>query len=689
MQTPPNVTPWFQRQGWALFILVSSIFLAYSNTWFAGWHLDDFPNIVNNSALHIDTISPSSLGQTFFANPRNPHTLFRPVPCLSFAINWYLGQDNVFGYHVFNIFLHFCVSALLYLTILLLFKTPRLQNKWTGREAAIALLASMLWALHPIQTQAVTYIVQRMALLAGFFYLGAIFFYLKARLQNNSATRKTLYFTLTFCCFILALGSKENAITLPAGIILLEIIFFNILQKYHWKYLLYSIFFCLIIASAGLFILTGGNASSIISGYEHRSFTLTQRLLTEPRIITFYLSQIFYPVPNRFSLDHDILVSTSLTTPFSTVIALIFLFILTIFPLLFYKKYPLSAFAILYFLLNHVVESSFISLELIFEHRNYLPSMFIFVPPAACMVWLIDHFNSQKIFIRTVLACFCLLLVFEFALSTFQRNRVWATEQSLWEDGLQKAPGSSRPYINLAFIYRQKGDIIKAFELCRRSLDKSSPTPGKDRMRAYNNMGLIMMDHNNFPMAVTYFSKALTNKSNINSKFYLHKALLANGETNKAEQILKSLLVKFPNDSYLLTSMGIILTDEKQYQKAETFFNKALKSSKQNISEQLQATICLGSLYSRQGQFNKAKNIFLSALPIMPESTPILCLIGNELLHGHNDQALIFYHQLLKNTSVKKVINLLKTSYRKNIIFPVTADRLCSFLIANNRHIIP
>ncbi len=665
---------------WNILILFMCIFIAYSNTWFSSWHLDDFPNIINNNAIHIEKITPYSLYGSFFSHPVNTGKLFRPVASLSFALNWYMGRDSVFGYHLVNIILHFFSAVFLYFSIFLLLNAPWLKKRIANKHA-VSLLASTLWAINPIQTQAVTYIVQRMALLAGFFYIASIFFYLKARLLKKSKLRQSFFLIASLFCFILAIGSKENAITLPFSLFFIELIFFNSFQKNHWRMHLYIILPFLCILTGGVIFFSNGQLDTIFSGYEQRSFTLYQRLLTEPRIIFHYLSQIFYPIPSRFSLDHDIIISTSLATPISTLLSLIFLFILITGSLIYFKKYPLITFSLLFFFLNHIIESSFIPLELIFEHRNYLPSMFLFLPISAGIAWTLERYGSQTKWVRTALYCFCLLLIAELGLSTFQRNNVWATEQSLWEDGLKKAPGSSRPYINLAFVYRQKGYDKIAFNLCRQSLNKFSPTPEKDRMRAYNNMGLIMMDYNKFPAAITYFSKAITSKQNIQSRYYLHQALLANGDIEQAKKMLYALSMEFPNDSHLQTSMGIILTKMKKYPEAESFFHKAIENSRQDFKEQLQATICLGSLYSRQGQYQKAEKTFLLARSLMPTATPIICLLGNELRKKNFHQAAIIRKNLLKTISRQQLLKIPTTSYRNNLIFPVEAQQLSQYII--------
>ncbi|MCK4252416.1 hypothetical protein KAX97_13285, partial [candidate division WOR-3 bacterium] len=173
-------------RNWVPFALLSLlILLVYSNTFNASWHLDDYPNITGNSKLHIRNISPASIYETFFAHPIFSKKLYRPIACLTFAINWYFGKDNVIGYHIISNTIHLLTAFILFLTILNLFRSPNLKDKYQGSECFIALLTATLWAINPIQTQAVTYIVQRMASMAAMFYVLGIYFYIKGRINNS------------------------------------------------------------------------------------------------------------------------------------------------------------------------------------------------------------------------------------------------------------------------------------------------------------------------------------------------------------------------------------------------------------------------------------------------------------------------------------------------------------------------
>ncbi len=362
--------------------------------------------------------------------------------------------------------------------------------------------------MNPVQTQAVTYIVQRMAVLATFFFLAALLCYLLGR-RNRRRMKQFSWFLAGLICFVLALGSKENAITLPAVLLLVEGIFFRSFHRIKKQHVLLGVGL-LFVCGIAAYLLTNGNPLGSIINYEHRSFTLWQRVLTESRIMVFYLSLLFFPAPFRLSLDHDVILSTSLFQPSTTFFSIVFLFVLTIWALWKHKTWPITSFAILFFLLNHVIESSVFPLELIFEHRNYLPSLFLFLPIS---VFLVDAYNGERLqttpLLRYTVAGTVLLTLCALAVATYTRNNVWRTEQSLWEDGVAKAPGQSRPYINLAVTYQKLGRNDEAFELSRQSLSKNSPTPAKDRMRAYNNMGNIAAGKGNFSEAVGYYQQAL------------------------------------------------------------------------------------------------------------------------------------------------------------------------------------
>ena len=162
---------------------------------------------------------------------------YRPVARLSLALNYYFGGLNVSGYHLANTIIHLVASVFLFLFIYHTLNLPSLKAKYATKSYAVALLATILWAINSVQTQAVTYIVQRMASLAGMFYIISMYYYLKTRTETITG-RKPLFFILCFVSFLRAFGSKENAVMLPMSLLLYEML---IIQEETEKFLRNSI----------------------------------------------------------------------------------------------------------------------------------------------------------------------------------------------------------------------------------------------------------------------------------------------------------------------------------------------------------------------------------------------------------------------------------------------------------------
>ena len=364
--------------GWFFFLLIILVGLVYSNSLNAIWALDDEPNILQNPQVHIGDLRPLTLFQACFS-PLHPDAngrpgLNRPLSYLSFALNWYFGKNSPVGYRAVNIFIHQLNAFFLFLIIRGLLQTPNMAGRYRGRENSIALAAAAMWALNPIQTQAVVYVVQRMASMSCLFYLVAIWGYMHARAAEQSS-RRVFFLLLVVGSFLAAVGSKENAVLLPVAIVLLEFTFFQdmsqpaVRRRFGW------IFFLglglVLMGGVGLFL--GGKLDALLN-YNMRLFSPWERLMTQPRILFFYLTQIFYPTAGRLSIVHDVEISRSLVDPWVTLPAILGMLGLVGFGFWQMRRRPMLSFAILFFFLNHLIESSIIGLELIYEHRNYLPS---------------------------------------------------------------------------------------------------------------------------------------------------------------------------------------------------------------------------------------------------------------------------------------------------------------------------
>ncbi len=354
-----------------LSLLAVVVILIYADTLTTPFILDDITNIRDNPYIRVPSISLKNLARAGFQSPATE----RPVANISFALNYFLHGFNLVGFHLVNILIHIFSGIFLYYFVKATLKTPVLQARFE-KCGWIPFFTAFIWLVHPLQTQSVAYLVQRMNSLAAMFYVLSMWLYVKFRLNEGSRGKWPL---LAGCVFagLLALGTKQIAATLPVFIILYEWYFFQGLSvKWGRRHFLIlgGIFLLLIIIA--LIYLDTDPLVRILSAYKHRDFTLIQRVLTQFRVVIFYISLLLWPQPSRLNLDHDFAFSYSLTDPATTLISMLVVAALLVLAFLTARREPLLSYGIFWFFGNLVIESSVIGLELVFEHRNYLPSMF-------------------------------------------------------------------------------------------------------------------------------------------------------------------------------------------------------------------------------------------------------------------------------------------------------------------------
>ena len=674
---------WPLKRLLALCFFTFIIVLIYSNSFHASWHLDDRSNIVDNRGLHITNLQTDSLMRTFFTSPKSggaiTDRLYRPIACLTFAINWYFGKDRVFGYHVINILVHITTAYLLFLTIINILKSPNLKSQYQGKENFIAFLAAVLWAINPIQVQTVTYIVQRMASMATMFYILGFYLYLKARQSEDPLSRILL---LLGCSagFLLALGSKENAATFPLAVILIEMICFQDLSSQKVR----RAFWGGTIVAGGLLVVFSallflpGNPFEFLKGYSGRPFTLTERLLTEPRIVFFYLSLIFYPLPDRLSIEHDITVSSSLFDPWTTLPAIFFHLVLIGFGLFQIKKRPLLALAILFFYLNHVIESTILPLELIFEHRNYMPSLFLFLPVAAGFERLLSHYEKRNKTFRLVLLCALILVIAGIGAGTYIRNMAWITEKALWEDAMQKAPNSHRPLHNLAWSHYTKiGQYDKSIELYEKSLklrtnnDYANPT-------AMSNLALLYVQKNKYQEAIELWQNALKLRPDddvIRHRYVI--GLIEMKNWNAALENLNQLLTRYPRHFDFTYLKGYVLLNQDQYGVALKYFERCLGL----VYEDQQALLGVGICNNLMGHYERAEAIFRRVLEFAPnDELSMLWLVETNLSLNDRPDADRYLKKLFKIIPPEQLIALLNDDSGKNFLPAESKEKIIKLI---------
>lgn len=428
-----------QSTGIKLLLLAALIVGVYFPGRAGPFLADDFPNIIDNPGLLLEHLNTDELAAAWSSNTSGP--LKRPLANLSFALNFYFsGQHfdpvafkltNV-GIHVINAILVFFLSRTLFRVVL-----PHLPYQ------RLALISALLWGLHPLQLSSVLYTVQRMTSMASLFMLAGFLVFLRGRLRLHQPGG--LAFMVAGCVLGVVLGGlcKENALLLPLLIFVVELTLLPRVPESSAQNKLLAYY----AVSVGLPVLLGVgylclHPEYILNGYVARDFSLSQRLMTEARALFYYLGLLFYPDNTQLSLFYDDFpLSKSLFQPWNTVFAIlgiVGLLLLATYNLL-RKKAIWLTFAILWFFVAHSMESSLIALELIYEHRNYLPSIGV----AMAVSVLLHQLLAQRIS-RILLNMLYICLIASLALSTYMRATIWSTRQSFSYFQVRNHPDSPR-----------------------------------------------------------------------------------------------------------------------------------------------------------------------------------------------------------------------------------------------------
>ncbi|MCK4620801.1 MAG: tetratricopeptide repeat protein [Desulfuromonadales bacterium] len=616
------------REVVILSILALLVFSIYSNILGGPFVFDDEHNILDNSHIRITELSWESVKEAALEGPCSN----RPVAKTSFALNYYFHQYDVFGYHLVNILIHIATGILLYFFVKTTLSLPLLASRY-GPPGWIALFTALIWLVHPIQTQSVAYVVQRMNSMAAMFYILSFLLYVKARLAEAKKVRWALF---AGCALsgVLAVGSKEIAATLPFFFILFEWYFFQDLSRDWLKR--HAFFFAgmLILFALVAFVYLGADPlGRILAGYETRDFTLIQRVLTESQVVIFYISLLLFPHPSRLNLTHDFSLSYSLIDPITTLLS--FGAILGLIGLAFYlaKKERLISFCILWFFGNLVIESSVIGLEIIFEHRNYLPSMFV----SLMAVTLVYRLIKSK---RVTIAALC-AIVTVFFVWTYQRNNVWGDEVTLWTDCAKKSPKIVRPHNNLGNALVDQERFDEAMHHFSEAL-KIEP----DFANVHYNMGSALNRQGKYREAISHYSEAIKiDPEYEEAHFNLGNVLARQGRLEEAMAHFSEALKIKPDYAEAHFNLGNALTRLGQPEEAIDHFIEALKIR----PEYAEAHYDLGITFARQGRLEEAIDHFSEAIKINPEYVEAHFNLGNALARqGMFEEARDHFSEALK-----------------------------------------
>lgn len=482
------------RTGLALTAVCALAAVAYAPSFAVPFQFDDYARLGQNRALQH--------GQ--FSEALNWLGTARPLPALTLMLNYRLTGFDPFWFHALNFAVHLLATAGVFALAVTLCRAPRLRAQWPpDRALLLATAAAALFACHPLQTQAVTYIIQRYASIVALFYLWAVVCYLRAR--NRQAGGEPggplPYFVATAVLALCAVLSKENAASLPGALLLAEWIGFGWPRR--WRAIAIAAALVLAMVAvpvvwkamfwkraergapslvAQLWRAEGAAPVPAVDG-ETPPFTY---LRTQALVLPRYLRLVVLPWGQN--IDHDVPLADSLSAPVLAGCA--FLAGLAGLGCAQVRRRPLIAFAILWFFVTLSVESSIIGLsDVIAEHRMYLPMAGVALGVGALYVAAAERVP------RAALAAGALIVTGLVAL-TFARNVVWLSPITLWLDAAEKSPHKARPHVNAGVAYHATDRLDEAVvQYCRGlALDPHDEVALDNLAVALESLGAVEID---------------------------------------------------------------------------------------------------------------------------------------------------------------------------------------------------
>lgn len=428
-----------------LAVIVSVFSLGLSGDFF----LDDMPNITQNVRLYVDHFDFDQF--IYAALSFHEGNGSRALPMLSFAIDyWRAGGMDPFAFKVTNLITHVFTS----LIMLGFIRQLLLAIGWNTKHAMWgALFIALTWAIHPMQVSTVLYVVQRMQGMEVLFVVLALWFYLLMRQQQLMGGRGRIYGIMVVIAGLLALVCKDDAVLLPIFTLLLELIVFQfkatqavVERGLKQSYGLFAILF--VLAYCFIFVPRYGCLDAC-----GRDFNSIERVLTQARVLMMYIGQIFLPFPDAFVFTYDTYtVSRSLWQPWTTLLSILAIIALIVWAWLWRIKQPLFTFGILFFFAGHFLASNVVVLELVFEHRNYLPLLGIILAVTDLFLMIKKRYFNDRKYIGSIVQSLILLL---FAISTTVQAYTWGDSIRLAQKMVRLEPDSKRAWMQYTGTYYQ------------------------------------------------------------------------------------------------------------------------------------------------------------------------------------------------------------------------------------------
>ncbi len=637
-------------------LLIFMTLLSFRNIIQAEFVFDDFYSIARNGDIK----------KLIFSNIyKISRTRF--VTNLTFALNYHFSGLDSSAFHWFNIFIHLTNIIIVYFLIHLVIRLFNLFEKNDFMKKVFPLSVALVFAVHPIQTQAVSYIVQRYTILASLFYLLSIYFYLKSILIKKLKSyhfislRFWFYFFGSLIFAVLALFSKEISYSLPFVVLLIEYLNQYKTGTRFWKRIIYILPFFLLAFLTFAWQRSGSISEPIRvisntisdppSALRNIKISRQNYIFTQINVTVTYLRLLLVPVNQNAFYDFPIVKNLFQKT---TIINLIFLVLLVFFAYFNRKKYQIITFGIFFFFIALSVEGITPIDDVINEHRLYLASLGLVLTVQFIAFQLFMKLKLKSHF-ETVWIVFIAIWVMILGFLTYQRNFVWQNQSTLWNDTVNKSPAKPLAHYNLGVVYHYQGDTkaaLKEFQIAVNLNDNYAD--------AYENLGSEFMNLGEVESAKKAYLKNLDlNPNNTAVKLKLLDVYAKEKNWPKIEKAYQDSIIKYEVSTPLQKdSKGVMFLKQNKINEALLEFENALKEdpdfidARYNLAAALyrlnrpiqsieqyqlilkkdknqpQVLTDLGVIYLEQGNLIGAKNMLKSSFDLDPNNGVTLFFLG-------------------------------------------------------------
>lgn len=619
-------------RGWlAVLVLSLAALYAYIGTFSVPFVFDDLWSIPMNSSIRgFDTalFPPNDEGQTVSG---------RPLLNLSFAVNHAISGREVWSYHVGNLLIHIAAGLTLFGLMRRIFWMPSLASRFGKAAVPLAFVISAIWMLHPLQTESVTYIVQRAESLMALFYLLTLYCFARSTSEGG---RVVVWQTISVVCCLLGMASKEVMVSAPVIVLLLDraLVAGSFREAWARRKIYYGCLAATWVLLIWLVAATGtrGNTAGLglVKSHTVADTSVWTYLLTQAKAIVIYLKLSVWPSGQIF--DYGVTRVTSLGAVWAQGVCVLALAAGAIWLLV---RRPVAGLVAFFFFAVLAPTSSFIPVatEPIAEHRMYLALVSLVIGAALGSYHLLER-RSKLLWRAASCAVICAL-----AVATIQRNKTYGDELSLWGDTVRKVPDNMRANNNYAnALTRDAATCEESLRYSRRAFEINP-----EFASAYNNYGYALSKLGHYNEALAYYDKALSYKQSGMEVMLSNRghALYKLGRLAEAESDYKASLQIRPDYEEALNNYGNILHATGRMDESLRYLDKALKLDPKFAS----AWNNRGNVFSAQGlDREEAMRCYKRAAELDPKLWEAQDNVGRYcMMLGRYDEAVPYFKAAL------------------------------------------